>query len=139
MNNLSPALPAELRSKVSVTPDQRLCAEAMAFGLKDLSILDRAELADPAIDRTDIGRRCQGSGIWTQGTGKEVVETGIACRIGHLRFSQIDAETPYERPDHQGRDFAQARTGDAPDQFGQGPFGEQVLDESAQSIDHAGA
>jgi hypothetical protein len=108
----------------------------VALGLEDLVVLDRAELADAAVDRADerhVGNRAHAR---FQRAGKEFIEAVIAGDIGVFRLGHIHIVFTDEPPYQPRRHRAAFRTGHAAGEIGQCPFREQVLRENGEAVGH---
>ena len=102
-------------------------------------IVDRAELADGAIDRADevgVGQRPHAG---PQGAGEEVVEAAIAADVGLFSLAHVDAVFLYEPPDQPGGERSPLRAGNPARKLGKGSFGQQVLDKDGKALGHGGS
>src|SRR4029078_7424211 len=94
----------EVRSQVAIAADQRDRRIVMVFRLNDAVFVDRAELTDRSIHRTDeVGLR-ERARLGTQRARKKLVECCVAFDIRIRRFRHVDAVMAYEPPDDRRGD-----------------------------------
>ena len=111
----------------------------MALGLQDVVVVDRAELADRAVDRADeigVGQRTHAI---LQRTREELVEARVAGDVGVGRFIHVDAVLADEPADQAGRHLASAVAGDAPGEGGQRLLRHDVLRQYFETVGHDGS
>ncbi len=120
----------------SVAADQFGGGEAMSLCLHDPAIVDRAELADRAIDRRDEVRLRQRTDTVAQRAGEEGVERRIARRVGIGRFGHVDTIAADKPADQPRRPPAGLRPCDGTGEAGQLLFGKKMLNEDIEMVGH---
>ncbi len=126
----------EGRGQFGVAAEQFGQAVAVAFGLEDPPVLDRAELADRAIGRAEhrAGLLGQRAGAILQGAGEEGIEMFIGLQVLDLRFAHIDLVAPGEPGDQAVLEPGRPAVGGEADQPGQQVVRQQVLAADEQTI-----
>ena len=124
----------KLRRQVGVTAQQRTRAVAVRLGLENLVTLDRAQLADRAVDRAHVIGLGQRPNAGLERAGEEIVEAGVGRRVGFGRVRHVDAVALDELADDVARQRLFLRRGhDAPDR-GHPFFRHQVLRQYGKAI-----
>src|SRR5690606_15361074 len=90
---------------------QRGGGVVVPLGLDQAFAIERAALADRAIDRTYQALRRERSRTVAQGTGEELVEGRIAVDVRLCRLLHVDAVATHEPVDHGRRGPPAAQTG----------------------------
>ena len=125
-----------LRRQRGVAADHGGGRKAVAFGLEDLVVLDRAELADRAIDRANqlgIGQRSR-TGL--EGSGKEVVEGGVTGDVGIERLAHVDLVFGNKAANNFGGDPAALAPRHITGKCGERLLGNQVLRQNGGAVRH---
>ena len=127
---------AEPARQRGVPADQLGRGEAMPLGLQDMVIVDRAELADGTVHRRDeigIGQRPRAR---FQRAAEKIVERGVAGNVRVFGLAHVDAVFSDEPADQPGRRPPPTRPGNAPGKTGQPAFGQEILRQDRQAIEH---
>jgi hypothetical protein len=129
---------ANLAASVASPPTSAVVRVVVALGLEDLVALDRAELADRAVDRADqVGLR-ERARAGLQRPREELVEALVVLDVRLERLAHVHAVLRHEAPDDPRRDSAPLLARDPAGEIGQGLFGEQVLGQYCGAVGHVG-
>ena len=126
------------RGAFVVAAQQLQHAEAVAFGLEDTTVLDRAKLADGAVGGAEDGiRRCvERSCTLFQGAGEEGIEVLVGVQLLDFGFAHVDLVLLGKPVDQAALEPACLALGGAADQAREQVVGQQVLAEDEQALLH---
>ena len=128
--------PVEFTGQRGVTAHQRCRRVVVPLGLHQPLTIQRADLADGAIDRTQPPRVGQRAGTGLQRAGEERIEARVLRDVGLGRLGHVHAIAADEPADQPRRPLAGFGTGNAPSQRSEGLLGQQVLRQHRQAIGH---
>ena len=117
----------KLRGQSRIATHQRGGAVGVALSLEQLVFVDRAKLANGAIDRAnEIGPR-QWACAFFQSPGKKFIKTGVAGDIGVRRLHHVDVVLANKPADQRCGARTSSSASHHAAKHGKCPFGQEVL------------